>query len=112
MAFEIETGIEIPKVTRSSNGQEKYPFGDLEIGQSFFVADEGAASGDAKKTLTSAVSAAHERFSVPDASGAMRTVEKGKDAGKEVPMKTKTRTFTVRACSKDGVPGARVFRIA
>lgn len=43
MAFEIESGIEIPKVTRSSNGQEKYPFGDLEIGQSFFVADEGAA---------------------------------------------------------------------
>lgn len=112
MAFEIESGIEIPKVTRNSNGQEKYPFAVLEVGQSFFVADEDAASGDAKKTMTSAISAAHERFSEPDASGAMRTVQKGKDAGKEVPLKVKTRTFTVRVDSKDGVPGARVFRIA
>jgi len=111
MAIEIEYGIEIPAITRTSNGKDKYPFASMEVGGSFFISDEDAASGDAKKTLVSAVSAAHERFAVKDPNGVMRTIAKGKDAGKEVPVTVKTRSFTVRIDSKDGVPGARVFRI-
>lgn len=110
--FEIESGIEIPSVTRNFGGKEKYPFAQLEVGQSFFVADEDTESGDAKATMFSAVSAAHERFSVPDPDGAMRTVQRGKNAGAEVPVTVRTRTFSVRAMAKDGVPGARVFRTA
>lgn len=110
--FEIESGIEIPSVTRTFSGQEKYPFSKLEVGQSFFVADEEVESGDARKTMFSAVSAAHERFSVKDPSGAMRTVERGANKGTEAPLMTRTREFTVRAMSKDGKPGVRVFRKA
>ena len=78
--FEIKSGIEIPPVTREFKGQEKYPFSELEVGQCFFVADADVESGDAKKTMASAISAAHIRFSVRAANGAMRTVDKGKDA--------------------------------
>ena len=110
--FEIESGIEIPTVTRTSAGEEKYPFSQLEVGQSFFVGDDEVESGDARKTMFSAVSAAHERFSVKDPSGAMRTVERGKNAGSEVPLMVRTREFTVRSMTKDGQPGVRIFRKA
>lgn len=110
--FEIKNGIEIPPVTRKSRGEEKYPFSKLEVGQCFFVADADAASGDAKKTMASAVSAAHIRFSVEDPSGAMRTVKKGQDAGKVVPARIKTRSFTMRSASEDGETGVYVFRVA
>ena len=110
MAFEIESGIEIPTVTRSYNGEEKYPFSKLEVGQSFFVGDDEVDSGDARKTMFSAVSAAHERFSVEDPSGAMRTVVRGKKVGEEVPMRKRTRAFSVRSMTSDGAVGVRVFR--
>jgi len=110
--FEIESGIAVPAVTRNAVGQEKYPFASMEIGQSFFVADEDCKSGDAKKTMNSAVSAAHERFAVKDPDGAMREVKRGANAGTDVPVMIKTRSFTVRSETKDGGPGARVFRIA
>lgn len=112
--FEIQTINKIPAVTRTFNGEEKYPFSKLGVDENncFFVPDSESASGDAKKTLQSAVSAAHIRFSVKDPSGAMRTVEKGKDAGKEVPVMNKTKTFVVRADVHEGVPGAWVIRRA
>ncbi len=112
--FEIQTITSIPPVTRTFKGEEKYPFSDLGVEENncFFVADADVASGDAKKTLQSAVSAAHIRFSVKDSSGAMRTVEKGKDAGKEVPVMVKTKSFIVRADVHEGVSGAWVIRTA
>lgn len=110
--FEIESGIEMPSVTRTFNGEEKYPFSKLEVGQSFFVADADVASGDARKTMFSAVSSAHDRFSKEDPSGAMRTITRGENKGQQVPALIRERTFSVRAMTKDGVPGARVFRNA
>ena len=114
MAFEIKTVTEIPAATRTFKGEAKYPFDELNVfpadGNSFFVADSEAASKDAKKTMQSAVSAAHEKYAVVDPSGAMRTIERGENKGKEVPATVRTRTFIVRAHVEDGVPGAMVTR--
>ena len=40
MSYAIEKNIPIPEITLSATGREKYPFGELEIGDSFFVADK------------------------------------------------------------------------
>lgn len=115
MAFEIQTIKNIPPVTRIFKGEEKYPFSQLGVEENncFFVADDDVESGDAKKTLQSAVSAAHLRFSIPDPDGATRIVEKGAKKGQEVPVMVKTRSFTVRSgVDGDNNPGVWVIRTA
>ncbi len=46
--FEIEEGIEIPVSKRGARGT-KYPYAQLEVGQSFLVPTTGSKEGDEKK---------------------------------------------------------------
>lgn len=88
--FAVESGIPMPIVSRG-NGEtgSMYPFANLQVGDSFFV-PETPTMPNPGKTLASAVSSAGKRY---------------KD---EQPP----RVFTIRAGQiKDGVRGARIFRI-
>ena len=64
MNFQIETGVPVPKRTAGRTGS-KYPFGHLEVGQSFLVpaSDEDTEATIAKKvgTLRSAIGAFNKR---------------------------------------------------
>lgn len=105
--FEIESDVPVP--TGSGRGRTKtelYPFDKLEIGQSFFVANS-EEKPDIAKSLASTVSGATARYAV-EVPGKFKLNRKGE----EVPATEATRKFIVRAASKDGVDGARVFRIA
>ncbi len=91
-AFEIETGVEVPKVKRGGKGRSKYPFEVMEVDQSFHVpVTEG--NEEPWKSMASVVSSATRRFKT----------EEG-----EV-----TRKFVVRPAAEDDVKGqgARIFRI-
>lgn len=105
--FEIETGIEVPtKATRSGAGRSSvYPFEALEVGQSFFVANEGEK--DAYKSMSSTVSSANARFT-EEVEGETRVNRKGKT----VPVTKQLRHFMHVRAEKDGVQGTRVFRVA
>lgn len=105
--FEIETGIEVPtKATRSGAGRSSvYPFEALEVGQSFFVANEG--DKDAYKSMSSTVSSANARFT-EEVTGETRVNRKGKT----VPVTKQLRHFMHVRAEKDGVQGTRVFRVA
>lgn len=105
--FEIETGIEVPtKATRSGAGRSSvYPFEALEVGQSFFVANEG--DKDAYKSMSSTVSSANARFT-EEVEGETRVNRKGKT----VPATRQLRHFMHVRAEKDGVQGTRVFRVA
>jgi hypothetical protein len=102
--FEIEANVPLPTKTRGTR-KSAFPFDALEIGQSFFVPNENFKSGDAAKSLASTVNNANKQHSEP--TGEVRTNRKGN----EVPATKQLRQFIVRADSKDGVAGARVFRV-
>jgi len=103
--FPIETGIPIPEIKRANSGRtSKYPFGSLEVGQSFFV-----AGGDAK-ALSSTVSSANARYAVPvedEAGNLVMKQYKVKGEIKTKPKMRKTRIF--KAAPVNG--GARIWRI-
>lgn len=105
--FEIESGIEVPtKATRSGAGRSSvYPFEALEVGQSFFVANDG--DKDAYKSMSSTVSSANARFT-EEVEGETRVNRKGKT----VPVTKQLRHFMHVRAEKDGVQGTRVFRVA
>lgn len=105
--IEIESGIEVPKVTGRGRQGSKYPFDSLEVDQSFFVPNSEKLE-NAAKSLASTVSAANSRYTVPAEDGTVRVSSKGET----VPVMVKTRTFVLRAGEKDGVSGARIFRVA
>lgn len=104
--FEIEDGIPVPesKVVRD----KVYPFDALQPGQSFFVPN---GEKDMVKSLASSVAAANSRYAVPSPDGATRLVKRGNNIGASVPVMVKTREYVVRADTKDGAAGARVFRL-
>ena len=82
--FEIETGLEIPPKTRTA----KYPWKDMEIGDSFFVPQDGRG----RKPLVSNLCAC--------AKGYARRLGAGID-------------FSVRSVKEDGRgEGVRVWRTA
>lgn len=107
--FVIEEGIEMPASKRGAGGggigNKIYPFEKLEVKQSFFVAGKEA------KTFAGTVASANKRFSEEvkneDGSVKLRTNRKGKS----VPETKQVREFKVRADTKDGVAGVRVFRV-
>ena len=61
MTFEIRKGIPKPIAARGPiAGKAKYPFADMEIGDSFIIAD--LATVQAKRKAASAINSAHKRF--------------------------------------------------
>ena len=99
--FKIENDIPMPSGSARGRGGNLYPFDDLEVGQSFFVANS-EDKPNAAKSLASTVSSATARYAVPSEDGATKTNKKGKT----VPVMVETRKFVVR--SVEG--GARVWR--
>ena len=99
--FQIEDNVPVPAISGRGRGGETYPFEQLAVGQSFFVANS-ESKPNAAKSLASTVSSATARYAVPDAEGKTKTNKKGET----VPVMVETRKFIVR--SVEG--GARVWR--
>jgi hypothetical protein len=103
--FKIEDSIPVPTISGRGRGGNVYPFDQLEVGQSFFVANS-EDKPNAIKSLASTVSSATARYAVPSADGATKTNKKGET----VPVMVETRKFVVRSVEENGVKGARVWR--
>ena len=116
VVFNIAANIPVPESGARSGRETVYPFDKLEVGQSFFVPNSEERP-EAAKSLTSTISSAHNRFSVPDSTGKTRVVMKGKKKGETVPVMVKTRTFSIRnidgaSWGFPGVMGAGIWRTA
>ncbi len=105
--FKIEDAIPVPTISGRGRGGNVYPFDQLEVGQSFFVANS-ESKPNAAKSLASTVSGATARYAVASEDGATKTNKKGK----VVPVMVETRKFVVRSVEENGVKGARVWRTA
>ena len=105
--FKIEDAIPVPTISGRRCGDNVYPFGQLEVGQSFFVAND-ESKPNAAKSLASTVSSATARYAVPAEDGSTKTNKKGE----VVPVMVETRKFVVRSVEENGVKGARVWRTA
>ena len=103
--FKIEDSIPVPTISGRGRGGNVYPFDQLEVGQSFFVAND-ESKPNAAKSLASTVSSATARYAVASADGATKTNKKGET----VPVMVETRKFVVRSVEENGVKGARVWR--
>ena len=99
--FQIEDNVPVPAISGRGRGGETYPFEQLAVGQSFFVANS-ESKPNAVKSLASTVSSATARYAVASEDGATKTNKKGET----VPVMVETRKFIVR--SVEG--GARVWR--
>jgi hypothetical protein len=111
-SFTIETGVEMPAITRAGSRTSVYPFDALEVGQSFFV-PATEEMPDPAKSLASTVSSASKRYATVDGT---RTIHrKNKETGELEPVEVDNyvyeRKFAVRKCDHEGTPGARVWRI-
>lgn len=104
--FSIDTGVTLPPKEKVSTRAERYPFSQLPIGGSFFVADADVTSGNAYSTLSSTVATYNLKFS--EETGDFRAHRR--DANKQVPVRKPLRHFELRKMDDNGVPGARVFR--
>ena len=105
--FKIEDSIPVPTISGRGRGVKVYPFDQLEVGQSFFVAND-ESKPNAAKSLASTVCSATARYAVPAEDGSTKTNKKGE----VVPVMVETRKFVVRSVEEDGVKGARVWRTA
>ena len=105
--LKIENDVPVPAISGRGRGGNVYPFDQLEVGQSFFVANS-ESKPNAAKSLASTVSSATARYAVASEDGATKTNKKGE----VVPVMVKTRKFVVRRAEEDGVKGARVWRTA
>lgn len=120
-AFVIETSSEIPATGKRGGGRSTvYPFdglpeptvdaeGKLVFG--FFFVPTTEERPEPVKSLASTVSSANARFARPDSSGATRTVTRGPKKGEIVPAVVYSRKFKITAGEKDGVKGAKIWRI-
>ena len=105
--LQIEDNVPVPAISGRGRGCNVYPFNQLEVGQSFFVANS-ESKPNAAKSLASTVSSATARYAVPAEDGSTKTNKKGE----VVPVLVETRKFVVRSVEEDGVKGARVWRTA
>jgi hypothetical protein len=105
--FKIEDSIPVPTISGRGRGGNVYPFDQLEVGQSFFVANS-EDKPNAAKSLASTVSSATARYAVPAEDGSTKINKKGE----VVPVMVETRKFVVRSVEENGVKGARVWRTA
>lgn len=106
-SFAIDDAVPLPPKTRAPV-EQLYPFDQLQVGQSFFVANDDVKSGAAYKTLQSTVNSANGRYS--EETGETRPNKR--DPSKQVPVTKATRKFELRHAEHDGKQGARVFRVA
>lgn len=104
--FVIEANIPVPSISGRGRTGTTYPFDKMDVGQSFFVAND-ESKPNAAKSLASTVSSATARYAevVP---GEFKTNKKGE----QVPVTRETRKFIVRSVEENGVKGARVWRTA
>lgn len=119
-SFEIISGAALPPVTRGRGGAgapQKYPFDDMEVGQSFFVPST-AKVPNPLKSLGSTISQANLRYANQTGT---KTVDRSKRGAKnklvlddnghkimetrEVPVYEFTRKFTVRGVKGDQTYG-------
>lgn len=107
LTFVLETGYVPPAINRSGLRASIYPFGTMEVGQSFFV-PATTDSPDPAKSLASTVSAATRRYAeiVPG------EFKPGRKAGNQVPVRKNTKEFTIRAVTENNIKGARIYREA
>lgn len=106
-AFVIEDAVPLPPKTRAPI-EQLYPFDALSIGQSFFVSNDDVKSGKAYHSMQSTVNSANGRYS--EETGETRPNRKNPE--KTVAVRRQLRKFEIRHDMKDGVAGARVFRVA
>ena len=111
-SFELDTDVPLPPVRRSGTGAEKYPFDQMEVGNSFHVAAT-EDNPEPNKRLASTVSSATARYRVEEKDDEGKTVMTTNKKGEEVPAMVDVRKFVVRAVGDDDPKGtgARVFRI-
>ena len=105
--FQIEENVPVPAISGRGRGVKVYPFDQLAVGQSFFVANDESRP-NAAKSLASTVCSATARYAVASEDGATKTNKKGE----VVPVMVETRKFVVRSVEENGVKGARVWRTA
>ena len=105
--FKIEDSIPVPTISGRGRGGNVYPFDQLEVDQSFFVAND-ESKPNAAKSLASTVSSATARYAVASADGATKTNKKGE----VVPVMLKTRVFVVERGIENDIEGAYVTRTA
>lgn len=105
--FKIEDSVPVPAISGRGRGGNVYPFEQLAVGQSFFVANT-EDKPNAAKSLASTVSSATARYAVASEDGATKTNKKGE----VMPVMVETRKFVVRSVEENGVKGARVWRTA
>lgn len=105
-SFVLESGFTPPESKRGGIKSDIYPFAQMEVGQSFFVAATEARPNPAK-VMASTVSGAIKRYATHYPA---KHAKAGQPTGKD------GRKFTVRArvAGQDGekANGARVYRIA
>lgn len=82
--------VNVAAMPAPSRATAKYPFDQLEVGQSFFVPNHLSNKGDAAKTLASTISGKNTQYS-EEIPGQTRTVR-----GKTLPARKQIRTFEGR----------------
>lgn len=108
-AYAIDNDIAMPTASGRGRTSNTYPFDNLEVGQSFFVANS-EDKPNAAKSLASTVSSATARYA-EEIPGETKTNRKGET----VPAVRETRKFMVRAVDETAAgrgKGARVWRTA
>ncbi|WNO48642.1 hypothetical protein [Achromobacter phage shaaii_LB5] len=99
--FKIAT-VAIETIPAAARASAKYPFEQLEVGQSFFVPNAASEKGDAAKTLASTISGANKKFSTP-VEGQTKIMR-----GKTVQVREPQRTFEGRRVA-DGAAWGEEF---
>lgn len=61
MAFTLESGIPVPKATRAGRSGSKYPFAQMEVGESFLVGLNAKGEPLSQGTVRSALGAFSKR---------------------------------------------------
>lgn len=112
-SFALIDNVELPESKRGFGrvaGASKYPFADMNVGQSFFVANAEVEGGDALKKLTSTVSNMNNKYRTDTGATESKTrTKRGEgnkavldEAGKKVketvtvPVYKQDRKFTIR----------------
>lgn len=121
--FALIEGVVLPESKRGFGrqaGSSKYPFADMVVGQSFFVANDSVDGGDALKKLTSTVSNMNNKYRTETGETVSKTrTKRGEgnkavvdEAGKKVketvtvPVYKQDRKFTIRGVKAGVVYGS------
>lgn len=112
-SYELQQAALPPITGRGRSSGSEYPFDQMEVGQSFFVA-ASADRPEPGKSLASTVSAATKRYA--EETGETKTTPKGN----VIPVLKETRKFVLRTRTKEaeaaegfthGNDGARIYRV-